>query len=276
MALRSTSLSSPIVPNCVRSSSGCGTDDCGRTSGPSRPSTMPSPPSTRPRGARGRRSFVFVREDGETATDSALLVGHHHRLDRRDQFATMVGHPTLLTPGPLSDCFSLKRRAACHPERSARNARVAKDLLLRRVAKNLLVLGPYERQVVPWPVDFGTAHSTHMQPAEDSMSKLRVHNFAISLDGYGAGPRQGLKDPLGVGGEELHGWYVGTRGFREINGKTGGRRVPTTILPSASGKASGRISWAETCSAPCAGRGPTTSGAAGGARTRRITCRCSC
>ncbi len=37
------------------------------------------------------------------------------------------------------------------------------------------------------------------------MSKLRVHNFAISLDGYGAGPRQGLKDPLGVGGEELHG-----------------------------------------------------------------------
>src|SRR5213078_594504 len=133
---------------------------------------MPSPPSTRPSGARGRRSFVFVREDGETATDSALLVGHHHRLDRRDQFATMVGHPTLLTPGPLSDCFSLKRRAACHPERSARNARVAKDLLLRRVAKNLLVLGPYERQVVPWPVDFGTAHSTHMQPAEDSMNDL--------------------------------------------------------------------------------------------------------
>jgi hypothetical protein len=33
---------------------------------------------------------VFVREDGETATDSALLVGHHHRLDRRDQFATMI------------------------------------------------------------------------------------------------------------------------------------------------------------------------------------------
>src|SRR5947199_5029164 len=74
MALRSTSLSSPIVPNCLRSSSGCGTDDCGRTSGPSRPSTMPSPPSTRPSGARGRRSFVFVRENGETATDLSHLV----------------------------------------------------------------------------------------------------------------------------------------------------------------------------------------------------------
>src|SRR5207253_4533747 len=89
MALRSTSLSSPIVPNCLRSSSGCGTDDCGRTSGPSRPSTMPPPPSTRPSGARGRRSVVFVREDGETATESALLVGHHHRLDP----AALRSHP---------------------------------------------------------------------------------------------------------------------------------------------------------------------------------------
>src|SRR6266513_1698390 len=58
------------------------------------------------------------------------------------------------------------------------------------------------------------------------MSKLRVHNFAISLDGYGAGPRQGREHPLGVGGEELHGWYVGTRAFREINGKTGGTTGP--------------------------------------------------
>ncbi len=58
------------------------------------------------------------------------------------------------------------------------------------------------------------------------MSKLRVHNFSISLDGYGAGPRQGLKDPLGVGGEELHGWYVGTRAFREMHGQTGGTTGP--------------------------------------------------
>src|SRR5918996_4083928 len=46
----------------MRSSSGCGTDDCGRTSAPSRPSTMPSPPSTLPSDARGRRSSAFVRE----------------------------------------------------------------------------------------------------------------------------------------------------------------------------------------------------------------------
>src|SRR5262245_45322567 len=44
------------------SSSGCGTDDCGRTSATSRPSTMPSPLSIRLSGSAGRRSSAFVRE----------------------------------------------------------------------------------------------------------------------------------------------------------------------------------------------------------------------
>ena len=52
---RSISLSSPIVPNWVRSCSECGTDDCGRTSETSQPSMTPSPPSTRPSDARERR-----------------------------------------------------------------------------------------------------------------------------------------------------------------------------------------------------------------------------
>ena len=54
------------------------------------------------------------------------------------------------------------------------------------------------------------------------MPRLRVHNFAISLDGYGAGPRQSRENPLGVGGEELHDWFVPTRTFQETHGKTGG------------------------------------------------------
>lgn len=58
------------------------------------------------------------------------------------------------------------------------------------------------------------------------MAKLRVHNFAISLDGYGAGPRQSREQPLGVGGEDLHGWYVGTRAFQETHGKSGGTTGP--------------------------------------------------
>ena len=54
------------------------------------------------------------------------------------------------------------------------------------------------------------------------MSRLRVLNYAISLDGYGAGPRQSLKDPLGVRGEELHRWFFPTRTFQQMLGKDGG------------------------------------------------------
>jgi dihydrofolate reductase len=54
------------------------------------------------------------------------------------------------------------------------------------------------------------------------MAKLRVHNFAISLDGYGAGPDQALDNPLGVGGEALHDWFVTTRTFLKMSGKDGG------------------------------------------------------
>src|SRR5918997_1758379 len=39
------------------------------------------------------------------------------------------------------------------------------------------------------------------------MGELRVHNFSISIDGYGAGPSQSLENPLGVGGERLHEWF---------------------------------------------------------------------
>jgi len=54
-------LSSPILANWVRSCSGYGTDDYGRTSPTSRLSTTPLAPSTRPSGAQERRSSPFVR-----------------------------------------------------------------------------------------------------------------------------------------------------------------------------------------------------------------------
>jgi dihydrofolate reductase len=54
------------------------------------------------------------------------------------------------------------------------------------------------------------------------MTKLRVHNFSISLDGYGAGPRQDLKNGLGAGGEALHDWFVATRTFQHVVGNAGG------------------------------------------------------
>jgi dihydrofolate reductase len=54
------------------------------------------------------------------------------------------------------------------------------------------------------------------------MSKLRVHSFAMSLDGYGAGPRQSLDNPLGTGGLALHEWAFNTRTFHAMHGKDGG------------------------------------------------------
>ncbi|HKS55139.1 MAG TPA: dihydrofolate reductase family protein [Steroidobacteraceae bacterium] len=54
------------------------------------------------------------------------------------------------------------------------------------------------------------------------MARLRVHNFSISLDGYGAGPSQTREHPLGVGGEELHDWFVPTRTFKQMQGATDG------------------------------------------------------
>ena len=55
------------------------------------------------------------------------------------------------------------------------------------------------------------------------MSKVRVHNLAMSLDGYVAGPNQSLNDPLGVGGTGLHEWVFATRTGRQmIGGLDGG------------------------------------------------------
>jgi dihydrofolate reductase len=53
------------------------------------------------------------------------------------------------------------------------------------------------------------------------MGKLRF-DLSVSLDGFVAGPNPSLKDPLGVGGEKLHEWVVGTAAFRERHGETGG------------------------------------------------------
>lgn len=51
------------------------------------------------------------------------------------------------------------------------------------------------------------------------MPKLRVNSFALSLDGYGAGPNQDLQNPLGVRGPELMGWFFPTRVFQKMYGK---------------------------------------------------------
>ena len=55
------------------------------------------------------------------------------------------------------------------------------------------------------------------QAGRNAMSKLRVQNFGISIDGYGAGPNQDLQNPLGVRGPELMEWFFHTRVWRRMH-----------------------------------------------------------
>ena len=54
------------------------------------------------------------------------------------------------------------------------------------------------------------------------MSKLCVRCFAISVDGFGAGPDQDLQNPLGVRGTELMEWFFQTRAWGRMHGHEGG------------------------------------------------------
>lgn len=54
------------------------------------------------------------------------------------------------------------------------------------------------------------------------MSKLRVHNYSISLDGFGAGKQQDLQHPLGISGDSLHQWIFDTAYGRAMIGLSNG------------------------------------------------------
>jgi len=56
------------------------------------------------------------------------------------------------------------------------------------------------------------------------MSKVRVAAFSISIDGFGAGPRQDLQNPLGVRGLELHSWFLQTEVFKKMHGQGWGNK----------------------------------------------------
>ena len=62
------------------------------------------------------------------------------------------------------------------------------------------------------------------------MSHLRVQSFGISLDGFGAGPRQDLENPLGVRGPEIMEWFFPTQVFQRMYGdKQGETGVDNTM-----------------------------------------------
>src|SRR5215216_6411933 len=54
------------------------------------------------------------------------------------------------------------------------------------------------------------------------MSQVRVHNFSISLDGFGTGEGLTVDAPFGHAGERLHEWMFGTRFGHAMMGEDGG------------------------------------------------------
>ena len=63
------------------------------------------------------------------------------------------------------------------------------------------------------------------------MAKVRVAAFSISLDGFGAGPRQDIEHPLGVRGTELQSWFFETQIFKKMHGQSGGSHGIDNDLP---------------------------------------------
>jgi dihydrofolate reductase len=54
------------------------------------------------------------------------------------------------------------------------------------------------------------------------MTRTRIHNFSISLDGFATGEGQALDTPFGHAGHRLHEWMIATRFGAPILGRTGG------------------------------------------------------
>src|SRR5437016_2188146 len=75
----------------------------------------------------------------------------------------------------------------------------------------------------PLAADFWEAPQSYPcnHPWRHDMAKFRF-TITMSVDGYVAGPRQSLENPLGEGGVALHDWAFATRSFRATHGGDGG------------------------------------------------------
>jgi dihydrofolate reductase len=54
------------------------------------------------------------------------------------------------------------------------------------------------------------------------MSQVRVHNFSVSLDGFGTGEGQSLDAPFGHAEDRLLEWFFATRTFHAMHDEPGG------------------------------------------------------
>jgi dihydrofolate reductase len=57
---------------------------------------------------------------------------------------------------------------------------------------------------------------------EVAVSRVRVHNFSVSLDEFGTGAGPSLDSAFGHAGTKLHQWFFATRTFHVMHGQPGG------------------------------------------------------
>ena len=68
------------------------------------------------------------------------------------------------------------------------------------------------------------------------MSRVRVHNFSISLDGFATGEGQSFEAPFGHAGHRLHEWLFATRfAHQEILGEPGGTEGVDNVMAKCHG-----------------------------------------
>jgi dihydrofolate reductase len=82
--------------------------------------------------------------------------------------------------------------------------------------------------------------------------------ISISLDGFVAGPRQSLENPIGEGGMRLHEWVFETASWRELHGETGGARTVDSEVVAEVGRNAGAYIMGRNMFSP--GRGPWDDG----------------
>ena len=80
------------------------------------------------------------------------------------------------------------------------------------------------------------------------MSRVRVHNFSVSLDGFGTGEGQTLEAPFGHAGTRLHEWFFPTRTFKRLDGPAGDSGGSTGVDDAFAGQ------WATGIGAEIMGR----------------------
>ena len=107
------------------------------------------------------------------------------------------------------------------------------------------------------------------------MSRLRVHSFAISIDGFGAGPNQDLENPLGVGGRAA-GMVLPHAHVAAMHGSEGGETGVDDDIAARGFADIGAWILGRNMFGPVRGPWPDDAGRAGGATSRRTTCRSSC